>query len=214
MSSGSAPFDLVLMDVQMPTMDGVTATHRIRAMPAPIGEIPIIAMTGHVMPQQVKLFLDAGMNDHIGKPIDRAKLRENIRRWLPGRDNDNPRIELEPSAFDQFGFDAFVRDLGADKAERIADKFLKSLTGAFKSTFSESQREAHSLINIAGMLGLSGLVEACRLIAEFAPSQESDSCGKALRELREAQLTAQQMLTKQLLPDLRRVPVRPGRRRA
>jgi len=107
-----------------------------------------------------------------------------------------------------------VRVLGADKAERIADKFLKNLTRAFKSTFAETRREAHGLINIAGMLGLSGLVRACRLIAEFAPSQGRERGGKALRELQQAQLIARETIARQLLPKLRRVPIRPGRRRA
>ena len=75
---GSAPFDPLLMDVEMPVMDGVTATQRIRALPAPIADIPIVAMTGHVMPQEVRTFLDAGMNGHIGKPIDRTKLCETF----------------------------------------------------------------------------------------------------------------------------------------
>jgi CheY-like chemotaxis protein len=75
----------------MPMMDGLTATQRIRALPAPVGDIPIIAMTGHVLPQEVKTFLAAGMNDHIGKPIERAKLRANIRRWLPNADRDGTR---------------------------------------------------------------------------------------------------------------------------
>ena len=211
---GSARFDLVLMDIRMPMMDGVSATQRIRALPSPIGEIPIIAMTGHVMPQEVKTFLEAGMNGHVGKPIERAKLDESIRRWLPSGDNDNARMELKSSNFDQTMFEAFVRVLGADKAERIADRFLKSLTGAFKSTLSESQREAHGLINTAGMLGLSGLVRACRAIAELAPSPEPECGGKALQELQQAQLIARQTLTKQLLPKLRRIPVRQARRRA
>ena len=47
-------FDLVLMDIQMPVMDGVTATRQIRALPAPLKDIPVIAMTGNVLPQQVR----------------------------------------------------------------------------------------------------------------------------------------------------------------
>ena len=55
----------------------------------PDQDVPIIAMTGNVLPHQVKSFLDAGMNDHVGKPIERAKLYDNVRRWLPSGDNDN-----------------------------------------------------------------------------------------------------------------------------
>jgi len=75
-------YDVVLMDVQMPGMDGVTATKCIRALPAPVKDIPIIAMTGHVLPQQVQSLLAAGMNDHVAKPIERVKLYSSIRRWI------------------------------------------------------------------------------------------------------------------------------------
>jgi signal transduction histidine kinase/CheY-like chemotaxis protein len=79
-------YDLVLMDIQMPEMDGVTATRRIRSLPDSIKNIPIIAMTGNVLPAQVRSFIEAGMNGHIGKPIERATLYDNIQRWLPKAD--------------------------------------------------------------------------------------------------------------------------------
>jgi len=76
-------YDLVLMDIQMPVMDGVTATRCIRALPNAVKDISIIAMTANVLPQQVKSYLDAGMNAHVGKPFDHSKLRNSVRRWLP-----------------------------------------------------------------------------------------------------------------------------------
>jgi PAS domain S-box-containing protein len=79
----SERYDVILMDIQMPVMDGVTATRCIRALPNSFRNIPIIAMTGNVLPQRVRSFLDAGMNDHIGKPIERAKLYSSVRRWSP-----------------------------------------------------------------------------------------------------------------------------------
>jgi len=75
-------YDVVLMDVQMPVMDGVTATRRIRSLSNPIKDVPIIAMTGHVLPQQVQSLLDAGMNDHVAKPIERVKLYSSVGRWI------------------------------------------------------------------------------------------------------------------------------------
>jgi CheY-like chemotaxis protein len=71
------------MDVQMPEIDGLTATKIIRTLADPVGQIPIIAMTGNVLPHQVRSFLDAGMNDHVGKPIDRTELYKTVRNWLP-----------------------------------------------------------------------------------------------------------------------------------
>jgi PAS domain S-box-containing protein len=75
-------FDLILMDVQMPNMDGLTATRRIRSeAPAGLPRTPIIAMTANVLPEQVERCLQAGMDGHLGKPIDLQKLLETINRW-------------------------------------------------------------------------------------------------------------------------------------
>ncbi|HEY2661608.1 MAG TPA: ATP-binding protein [Caulobacteraceae bacterium] len=76
-------FDLILMDVQMPNMDGLTATRRIRADAAANGarRVPIIAMTANVLPEQVARCLEAGMDDHLGKPINPHSLLEALERW-------------------------------------------------------------------------------------------------------------------------------------
>ncbi|CAN5898831.1 hypothetical protein BH11PSE1_BH11PSE1_05670 [soil metagenome] len=75
-------FDLVLMDVQMPVMDGLTATRAIRALDLPrLKGLPIIAMTANVLPDQVQKCLDAGMDDHLGKPIEPARLLAVLSEW-------------------------------------------------------------------------------------------------------------------------------------
>lgn len=75
-------YDLVLMDVQMPVMDGLTATREIRALEGARGaSTPIIAMTANVLPEQVANCLAAGMDDHLGKPINPTKLLEAVARW-------------------------------------------------------------------------------------------------------------------------------------
>ena len=80
-------YDLVLMDVQMPVMDGLTAARRIRALPNDAArQLPIIAMTANVLPDQVARCLEAGMNGHIGKPISPAELIETIARWAGAGD--------------------------------------------------------------------------------------------------------------------------------
>ncbi|QUD89119.1 PAS domain-containing hybrid sensor histidine kinase/response regulator [Phenylobacterium montanum] len=80
-------YDLVLMDVQMPGMDGLTATRRIRAMSlAHAANLPIIAMTANVLPDQIARCLEAGMNDHIGKPISPAALLDVLNRWAGAND--------------------------------------------------------------------------------------------------------------------------------
>ena len=79
----ATPFDLVLMDIAMPEMDGIAATKAIRALPAPAGRTPIIAMTANAMVGDRERFLDAGMNDYVPKPIERPYLLATIARWLP-----------------------------------------------------------------------------------------------------------------------------------
>jgi len=78
-------YDLVLMDVQMPGMDGMTATRHIRAMDGPARDVPIVAMTANVLPAEVAAFREAGMDDHVGKPFDRDALYATIQRWLARR---------------------------------------------------------------------------------------------------------------------------------
>jgi CheY-like chemotaxis protein len=74
-------YDLVLMDVQMPELDGYEATARIRALPGEPRNVPIVAMSANVMEEDVRQCLAVGMNDHIAKPIERTRLLQAVGRW-------------------------------------------------------------------------------------------------------------------------------------
>ena len=77
-------YDLILMDLQMPVMDGLEATRMIRALDLPHArEIPIIAMTANVFREDVEKCLAAGMNDHVGKPLDFDEVLGKLKRYLP-----------------------------------------------------------------------------------------------------------------------------------
>jgi signal transduction histidine kinase/ActR/RegA family two-component response regulator len=78
-------FDLVLMDCQMPVLDGFQATGKIRDLGGPFKEIPIIALTAYAMAEDRENCLRAGMNDYLPKPVDRAALSEILVRWAPQR---------------------------------------------------------------------------------------------------------------------------------
>lgn len=75
-------YDLVLMDIQMPNMDGVVATEKIRAIDGALGRIPIIAMTANAMQGDREKYLDAGMTDYVSKPIDQRELFSTITRCV------------------------------------------------------------------------------------------------------------------------------------
>jgi hypothetical protein len=77
-------YDLILMDMQMPQMNGVEATRMIRALPA-YADTPILAMTANAFDEDRQICLDAGMDDHIGKPVDPDKLYETLLKWLEKR---------------------------------------------------------------------------------------------------------------------------------
>jgi len=78
-------YDLVLMDIQMPGMDGVAATQAIRTLEGPERDVPIIAMTASVFSDQISRFKRSGMDDHVGKPINIPDLQDKVARWLAGR---------------------------------------------------------------------------------------------------------------------------------
>ncbi len=75
-------YDLILMDVQMPSMDGLAATRAIRAMDGSAGRTPIIALTANIQPEQVERCLAAGMNGHVGKPIQMSVLLNTMAAFL------------------------------------------------------------------------------------------------------------------------------------
>jgi len=89
--------DLILMDMQMPGMDGLEATRRIRQLPA-CGQLPIIALTANVLVEDRQRCLEAGMNDHLGKPTTQAALARAIQRWLPGLPRTAARRGPAPAA--------------------------------------------------------------------------------------------------------------------
>ena len=78
----NAPYNLVLMDCQMPIMDGYQASRSIRNGHAGNKCVPIIAMTANAMAEDQQNCLNAGMNDYLSKPIDADKLKQLIKKWL------------------------------------------------------------------------------------------------------------------------------------
>ncbi len=75
-------FDLVLMDIQMPNLDGMTATRRIRSLGTAVAHIPIVALTANAMVEDKQAYIEAGMNDHVSKPVEPRELSGAIARVL------------------------------------------------------------------------------------------------------------------------------------
>jgi CheY-like chemotaxis protein len=80
-------YALILMDMQMPNLNGVDATRAIRALPG-YAQTPILAMTANAFDEDRQVCIEAGMNDHIGKPVDPERLFETLLKWLPHTPSD------------------------------------------------------------------------------------------------------------------------------
>ncbi|WP_144186457.1 response regulator [Elioraea rosea] len=128
------PYDAVLMDVQMPGTDGLAATRMIRALPPPVGQIPVIAVTAHVLPEQHETFRAAGMNGVIAKPVATAALLDELSRVVVQRVSslhptraetvallDEETLTFVRSTLSPADFARFVERQTAEGAAALAD---------------------------------------------------------------------------------------------
>lgn len=95
----SGSYDLILMDIQMPQLDGFETCSRIRARPGPERDIPIIGVTAHALAGDKEKVFEVGMNDYVAKPIRKMELFETVARWLP--DSAIASVEDGESADDE-----------------------------------------------------------------------------------------------------------------
>ena len=134
----SVPYDLVLMDIQMPVMDGLEATRQVRGAKGNNyykTDMPIIAMTAHAVQGDREKCLEAGMNDYISKPISLKELEDKLEKWLmPGADDMNKRIKgikdkKSPNkGLPLFDFTALVERLDDETlAKTIMETFLSDM---------------------------------------------------------------------------------------
>ncbi|MEX2167303.1 MAG: response regulator [Methyloceanibacter sp.] len=170
-------YDVVLMDMQMPVMDGIEATRALRADPA-YEKLPIIAMTANAMASDREACLEAGMNDHIAKPIDPDQLFGVLLRWIKRADG---RIEVKHAGVPQPAKPASEPGLAIDgidvrsgltrtggnrgRYETLLRKFaeqqaytIDSMRNALKiGDAASAERAAHSLKGASGTLGAASL---------------------------------------------------------
>jgi two-component system, sensor histidine kinase and response regulator len=111
----AVPYDVVLMDIQMPEMDGFQAAARIRSQPR-TARLPIVAMTAHATVEERQQCVAAGMNDHVSKPIDPSALYDALARFRPDPDSAarGAPLRVEPQIGSTLRGDALAADLSGD----------------------------------------------------------------------------------------------------
>jgi two-component system sensor histidine kinase/response regulator len=188
-------YDLVLMDMQMPVMDGVAATKRIRSIPR-FSTLPIIAMTANAMEGDRELCRAVGMNDHVSKPIDPEAMFATVMKWIkprgvqtavpPSKKVESPSSQNLPELPDIEGVDikdglkrvggnsGLYRDLLLKFAAKHADAGLQISDALHTGDRDTAERIAHTVKGVAGNISIKPVQLAAEILEKGIRENNSE----------------------------------------
>ncbi len=169
-------YDVVLMDMQMPVMDGIEATRALRAMGGRFKDLPVIALSANALPPQIERCLDAGMSAHLTKPFTSETLCGAVAQWA--RRANWPQ---------EAAIATLVRQAGASEIEHLLRLLLTQLD-TFAACEADDWRRvqalAHALRGSASLLGFRALAMASRTLEDCCRmSQPADAALAAAKRL-------------------------------
>jgi PAS domain S-box-containing protein len=198
----NAPYDIVLMDMQMPVMDGIAATKAIRALPGDISRIPVVALTANAMVGDRERYMASGMNDYVSKPFNPDELLATISHWGDGPGGADPapaRAAEEPAASPgAAGEDVLDRSV-IDPLRDAKPDFWKRLVGIYMETAPDNLQKlesalseadcptarmmAHSLKSSSANMGAMRLSDLCRRMEAAAAEEKLEASADLLTEI-------------------------------
>jgi signal transduction histidine kinase/CheY-like chemotaxis protein/HPt (histidine-containing phosphotransfer) domain-containing protein len=206
------PFDIVLMDRHMPSMDGIEAVRHLRRMEGPVSQTPVIALTGAASMNDAQECLDAGMNAFVPKPVEPEQLYQAILSLL-GQDLPDQRpVKVAPAiltlprvhrpANDGGVLQALARDLGLDTLLELVTDFDSSAADLMarigracqQHDFLALEHAAHSFKSASGFLGMLALSARAAEVERLAKQRDEKSL-EAEASLRELVVDAQQWMS-------------------
>jgi signal transduction histidine kinase/DNA-binding response OmpR family regulator len=212
----SGEFDIVLMDIQMPVLDGLQATAQIRALPPPKNRVPIMALTAHAMVGAREQYLAAGMDDYLSKPINPAALLSKLADLASalaseaepeGSDRTLPAsvseiCDAQGRGVELARLDALKTTVGAETFTMLLDGLLAGLSASVERVISvmaandlvAARQEAHDIISAAGNLGAMRLSELARELETACRADDADRGSGVADELRRAFTAAESVL--------------------
>jgi CheY-like chemotaxis protein/HPt (histidine-containing phosphotransfer) domain-containing protein len=201
------PYDVVLMDVQMPELDGLDAARRICERWPPGSRPRIIAMTANALMEDREACFAAGMDDYLAKPVRPEELAAALRQARPLGDNGRPgaevEVRLEESALES------LRELGGDEfLGEVVSTFLgdaPSLLASLRSALeqgdaAELRRAAHTLKTNGLTFGAAGFAERCLELEQRAKSGDLDGAGDLVDRIDQEYVMLEQALAR-LVPE-------------
>jgi PAS domain S-box-containing protein len=205
-------YSLILMDMQMPGMDGISATREIRALEGSGKRVPIVAMTANAMAEDQRRCLEAGMDDYVSKPIAPAKLRETVARWMEGRPlpataNSIDLIAIEAfPVIDQEVVDSIRSCMDESKFASLVDYYIAQAAAESDQfqqwrsslTLDEIGDEAHKIMSSAGALGARRVQDLAGRLQAVCRAGDGASMPGLLDQLTSASAEASSALRKML----------------
>jgi signal transduction histidine kinase/FixJ family two-component response regulator len=190
------PYDVVLMDVHMPSMDGLDATRKIRELPAPRGRVPIIALTADAVAGVREQYLAAGMDDFLSKPFNRTELLSIIERWCTDRPAQPVRpADAAPAESGAVLDHAKIRELEEVMPRADFHNLLNSWLDATRDrvgqivklaqgdNLPETRLHAHNLVSTAGGIGAMQLSGLARQLEEACHAGKTEAAHDLARRL-------------------------------